>query len=193
MYLITRAIIFSLFLFSGLFAFSQEKTSALNFNELEIGVAAANAEAFYFGIYGKYSIPLTQKKHHFRTGVSLTTYADFKGESTDQAYLNNDVDMRLIPAVYIGYNFRFRRLGFALEIPFGTSIAITKGILVNERIGFERKYSNTEILWHYGIALTMNFKLNGGNKLDIHGFMPLVKDIAWSSPLIGVGWIKSIH
>lgn len=163
-----------------------------NNSEFEGGIAIAGAEAFYYGFYSKYNIALSQTKHYFKTGIGLTTYFDFKGESTSQAYLKNDVDMRIIPYFYVGYNFSFDRFDIAFELPLGTSIAVTKGTLVNERIGFERTYSNTEYLWHYGIGLSTKYKIRDNNKIGLYGFLPLIKDFAWSSPLVGIGWTRTI-
>ena len=171
-------------------SFAQETRQ--NNSEFEVGGAIAGFEAFYYGMYTKYNIALTQTKHYLKSGVGLTMYFDFKGESTSQAKLKDDVDMRIIPYFYLGYNFTFNRFDILLELPIGTSVAITKGTLVNERIGFERTYSNTEYLWHYGIALSAKYSINGKNKIGLYGFIPLVVDIAWTSPMIGFGWTKSI-
>lgn len=43
------------------------------------------------------------------------------------------------------------------EVPVGTSIAITKGTLINERVGFKRDYSNTELFWHYSLAFSPKY------------------------------------
>ena len=164
--------------------FAQETRQ--NYNEFEVGGAVAGAEAFYYGVYSKYNIALTKSKHYLKAGVGLTMYFDFKGESTSQAKLKDDVDMRIIPYFYIGYNFNFNRFDVSLELPIGTSIAITKGTLVNERIGFERTYSNTEYLWHYGLALSTKYSIDNKNKIGLYGFIPMIKDIAWTSPMIGI-------
>lgn len=171
--------------------FAQETRQ--NNHEFEVGGAIAGAEAFYYGTYSKYHIALTQSKHYLIAGIGLTVYFDFKGESTSQAYLKNDVDMRIIPYFYIGYNFTFNRFDILIELPIGTSIAVTKGTLVNERIGFERTYSNTEYLWHYGLALSTKYSVNDNNKIGFYGFMPMVKDLAWTSPMIGIGWTRKLE
>ena len=188
MYLIIRNIGVVLFFCLANTNLAQETQQ--NFNEFEVGGAIAGAEALYYGMYSRYNIALTQTKHYFKAGVGLTVYFDFKGESTSQAKLKNDVDMRIIPHFYLGYNFNIKRFDVSLELPIGTSIAITKGTLVNERIGFERTYSNTEYLWHYGLALSTKYRINNKNKIGLYGFAPLVKDYAWSSPLVGIGWTR---
>ena len=185
-YLIIRNIGTVLFLYLANINFAQETRQ--NFNEFEVGGAIAGAEAFYYGMYSRYNIALTQNKHYFKAGVGLTAYFDFKGESTSQAKLKNDVDVRIIPHFYLGYNFNIKRFDIALELPIGTSIAITKGTLVNDRIGFERTYSSTEYLWHYGIGLSTKYRIKVANKIGLNLFLPLVKDYAWSSPMVGVGW-----
>ena len=164
-----------------------------NNNELEIGGVIAGDEAFYYGFYSKYNVALTQSKHYLKGGIGLTIYFDFKGESTSQAKLKNDVDMRIIPYVFLGYNFNFNRFDLGIEVPIGASIAITKGTLVNEQIGFERTYSNTEILWHYGLALSVKYRINGKNKIGLYSFLPLVKDLAWTAPVLGIGWTTDIE
>lgn len=188
MYLIIRRITVVFFLCFAINTYAQDTVKN---SELEVGVAVAGAEALYYGVYSKYNIPLSHKKHYFFTGLGLTTYFDFKGESTDQAKLKNDVDMRLIPYIYLGYNFNIKRFDISLELPIGTSIAITKGTLVNDKIGFERTYSNTEFLWHYGIGLSTKYRISNTNKIGISLFLPLVRDYAWSSPMVGIGWTKT--
>lgn len=189
MYLIIRNIwvLFSLCLVNTTFA----QETRQNNSEFEVGGAIAGSEAFYYGAYSKYNIALTQSKNYLKTGIGLTVYFDFKGETTSQAYLKNDVDMRIIPYFYAGYNFTLNRFDISVELPIGTSIAITKGTLVNERIGFERTYSNTEYLWHYGLALSTKYSINDKNKIGFYGFFPLVKDFAWTSPLVGIGWTRT--
>lgn len=188
MYLIIRKITTFIFL---CFVVNVSAQDTLKTSEFEVGVAVAGAEAFYYGVYSKYDFPLTRKKHYLKAGIGLTSYFDFKGESTSQAKLKDDVDMRLIPYIYLGYNFNIKRFDISLELPIGTSIAITKGTLVNEKIGFERTYSNTEYLWHYGIGLSTKYRINNTSKIGINLFLPLVKDYAWSSPMVGIGWTKT--
>ena len=163
-----------------------------NNNALELGLNVAGDETLFYGANGKYIMQLSQKKHHFTLGLALTAYFDLKGESESAAYLKNDVDMRIIPAVHLGYALNFKNLQLNFELPVGTSIAITKGTLVNERVGFERSYSNTEILWHYGLAFSPKYRLSQRNQLGLYAFLPLVPDKAWSGYLFGIGWTKTL-
>jgi hypothetical protein len=159
-----------------------------NSNSVEIGFIVAGNEAIYYGGYGKFTMPLSQTKHYFTLGASLTSYFDFKGESTSEAYLKNDVDMRVLPNLVAGYSLNFKKFQLNLEIPIGLSIAITKGTLVNEKIGFEREYSNTEFFFNYGIALAPKYKINEKNLIGLYGFLPLVSDKAQSGYQFGVNW-----
>jgi hypothetical protein len=159
-----------------------------NSNSIEIGFLAAGNEAIYYGGYIKFTKPLSQTKHYFTLGASLSSYFDFKGESTNEAYLKNDVDMRVLPNLVGGYSLNFKKFQLNLEIPIGLSIAITKGTLVNEKIGFEREYSNEEIFFSYGIALAPKYKLNEKNLVGLYGFLPLVSDKAQSGYQFGVNW-----
>jgi len=186
MYSIIRNLVVLFFLCLANTTFAQK--SPQNNSEFEVGGAIAGAEALYYGFYSRYSVPITKTNHYLKAGIGLTAYFDFKGESTNQAYLKDDIDMRIIPYFYLGYNFTFNRFDVSLELPIGTSIAITKGTLVNENIGFERTYSNAEFLWHYGLALSTKYSINNKNKVGLYGFMPLVKDLAWTSPMTGIGW-----
>ncbi len=188
MYLIIRNVLTFIFLSLLKISFAQEQEVRQNGSEFEIGGIVADGEAFYYGVYSKYDIAITQSKHYLKAGIGLTMYFDFKGETTSQAKLKDDVDMRIIPYVYVGYNFNFKRFDISLELPIGTSIAITKGTLINERIGFKRSYSNTEYFWYFGVAVSTKYSINDKNKIGIYGSLPLVKDIAWSSPMIGIGW-----
>lgn len=159
-----------------------------NNNSIEFGLIAAGDETLFYGGYGKFTMPLTQKKHYFTLGASLTSYFDLKGESTSEAYLKNDVDMRVLPSLVAGYSLNFNKFQLNLEIPIGLSIAITKGTLVNEKIGFEREYSNKETFFNYGIALAPKYKINEKNLIGLYGFLPLVSDKAQSGYQFGVSW-----
>lgn len=163
-----------------------------NHQSLEIGLAISGLESIYYGLYGKYNIPISKKKHHFNIGFSLTSYFDFIGESRPDLYLKNNVDMRLIPAAYLGYSFTFKKTLLGVEIPLGTSLAITKGTLVSERIGFEQDYSNVVFLWHYGIETFVKYQLTTQHQIGLRVFIPLTKDKVGSSYLIGIGWTVKI-
>lgn len=172
-------------------AFAQNER--VNHNSLEAGILVAGAESLFYGASGKYIVPLSQKKHYPSLGLSLTMYFDLKGESEPGAYLKNDVDMRTIPALHLGYAFNFDRVQLNFELPVGASIALTKGTLMNERIGFERDFSNTEFLWHYGLTFSPKYRLNHENQIGLFGFLPLVPDKAWSAYQLGIGWTKTFH
>jgi hypothetical protein len=163
----------------------------INSNSLEAGFLVAGDEAIYYGGYAKYTLPLSQNKHYFTLGFSFTSYFDFKGESEPLAYLKNDIDMRLIPSVNPGYSLNFNRVQLNFEMPIGTSFAITKGTLVNERTGFERKYSNKEMFFFYGLLFAPKYKINKTNSIGIYGFYPLTDDKAQSGYQFGIGWTKS--
>lgn len=163
----------------------------INQNSLELGIYVAGDETIFYGVNAKFIIPITQKKHYPTLGFSLTTYFDLKGESESGAYLKNDVDMRIIPALNPGYSFNFKRVQLNFELPVGASIVITKGSLINERIGFSRDYSNTELLWHYGAAFSPKYRLNKRNQIGFNIFLPLVQDKAISGYLFGIGWAKT--
>ena len=163
----------------------------INNNSLEIGVIAAGDEALYYGGYSKYSMPLSQNKHHFTLSLSLTAYFDFKGESEPEAYLKNDIDMRLIPTMNIGYSLNFNKIQLNFEVPIGFSFAITKGTLVNERIGFERDFSNKETFFNYGFSFSPKYKINSSNSIGLYGFLPLINDKAQSGYQFGIGWTKT--
>lgn len=163
-----------------------------NSNSVEIGLIVAGNEAIYYGGHGKFTMPLTQNTNYFTLGVSLTSYFDFKGESSSEAYLKNDVDMRILPNLIAGYSLNFKKFQFNLEIPVGLSIAVTKGTLVNEKIGFERDYSNKEVFFNYGIALAPKYSVNEKNLIGLHGFLPLVSDKAQSGFQFGLNWTMLI-
>ncbi|WP_276165779.1 hypothetical protein [Zobellia alginiliquefaciens] len=186
MYLSIKGAVVILFLFIGSAVWAQEA----NTNSIEIGVLAAGDEALYYGAYGKYTIPLSQNKNHFTLGFSMVAYFDFKGESEPDAYLKNDVDMRLIPTANFGYSLNFNRIQVNVEVPVGLSFARTKGTLVNERIGFERDFSNNETFFNYGLFFSPKYKISSTNSLGLYGFLPLVSDKAQSGYQIGIGWTK---
>lgn len=185
MYSITRLTIIFISLLFVLNAKGQN-----NAPEFETGIATAGSEAFYLGGYSRYRVPISQGKNYFSFGVGLTYYFDFKGESYEKSYLKKDVDMRLIPNIFIAYDVNVGNFNFGIEVPIGTSIAITKGTLINERVNFERSYSNTEFLPHFGIGLSARYRLNEYNKIGVYGFADLLKDDAWSPPMTGIGWTR---
>ena len=190
MYLaIKKSIIIICILFHGNTIFSQNERR--NNNSFETGLLMAGDEAIYYGTYGKFRMPLSQTKHYFTLALSFTAYFDFKGESEPLAYLKNDVDMRLIPSIGLGYSFNLKKIQFNFEIPVGASFAITKGILVNERAGFERKYSNKEVFLNYGVIFSPKYRINTTNSIGVYGFLPLINDKAQSGYQIGLGWTKS--
>ncbi|CAZ97406.1 hypothetical protein Q4603_20575 [Zobellia galactanivorans] len=162
-----------------------------NNGSLEFGALVAGDEALYYGGYGKYNIPLSQNKHHFTLGFSMVAYFDFKGESEPEAYLKNDIDMRLIPTANIGYSLNFKRIQLNFEVPIGLSMAITKGTLVNEKIGFERDFYNQEIFFNYGLSFSPKYKLNRSNSIGLYSFLPLIEDKTQSGYQIGIEWTKT--
>lgn len=172
-------------------AFAQNQSEPVNHNALEMGIHVAGDETLFYGANAKYLMPLSQKKHHPTLSLSMTAYFDLKGESEAGAYLKKDVDMRIIPALHLGYSLNLKKVQLNFEIPVGTSIAITKGTLINERMGFDRVYSNTEFLWHYGLAFSPKYRLNKENQIGLNVFLPLVPDKAWSGYLFGIGWTKT--
>ena len=177
-------------LFIASIASAQDTTT--NNKSIEFGFIVAGNEALYYGGYGKFSMPLSQKKHYFTLGASLTSYFDFKGESTSEAYLKNDVDMRILPNLIAGYSLNFNKFEFNFEIPIGLSIAITKGTLVNEKIGFERDYSNNEVFFNYGLAFTPKYRINEKNLIGLYAFLPLIEDKAQSGYQFGISWTTFI-
>lgn len=175
-----------------LFDYAQAQNEPLNNNAVEWGLNFAGDETLFYGGNSKFIMPLSQRKHYPTFSISLTMYFDFKGESEPLAYLKKSVDMRIIPAIHLGYSFNFKRMQFNLEVPVGTSIAISKGTLINERAGFERDYSDTEMLWHYGVAFLPKYRLNDKNQIGLNVFYPLVPDKTWSGYLYGIGWTRTI-
>ena len=162
-----------------------------NNNSLEIGVLGAGDESFYYGGYSKFIVPLSNKKNYFTISFALTAYFDFKGESEPNAYLVDDIDMRLIPTVNFGYSLNFNKVQLNFEVPIGLSYAHTKGALVNETIGFERDYSNNEVFFNYGFSFSPKYKINNSNSFGLTTFLPFIKDKAQSGYQIGIGWTKT--
>ncbi|MFB1040947.1 MAG: hypothetical protein QMC35_10860 [Polaribacter sp.] len=151
-----------------------------NNNSLEVGVLGAGDESLYYGGYSKFIVPLSDKTNHFTISFALTAYFYFKGESEPDAYLVDDIDMRLIPTVNFGYSLNFNKVQLNFEVPIGLSYAHTKGAMVNERIGFERDYSNNEVFFNYGFSFSPKYKINNSNSIGITTFLPFIKDRAQS-------------
>ena len=185
MYFQIKKTLLILTLFITSIAYAQDIT---NKKTIDLGLNFAGDETIFYGAYGKFSTPLSQKKHHFITGVSLTSYFDFKGESTEGAVLKDDIDTRIIPSIFLGYSFNFKKIKLNFEIPIGASFAITKGKLVNEKIGFERDFSNKEVFLNYGVVINPKYQLNNQNYIGLYAFFPLIKDKAQSGYQFGVGW-----
>jgi hypothetical protein len=190
MYSQNKTIIFSLLILTGFTIYGQNEKKRNN-NSVEIGFNLAGKETVFYGIYGKYSMPLSQRRHHPTMSLTLMIYNDFKGESTSEAYLINDIDMRIIPSLNLGYSVNFKKIQLNLEAQIGSSIAITEGTLVNQKIGFERDYSNEEIFWHYGLSFSPKYRINKLNQIGIFTFVPLVLDKAQSGYQLGIGWTKT--
>jgi hypothetical protein len=190
MYSAIKIIMVSLCILSFEHAFAQSERS--NNNSIETGIHVAGDETLFYGANSKFIMPLSQKKHYPTLAHSLTISLDRKGESESRAYLKKAVDMRIMPALHLGYSLNFKNLQLNFEVPVGTSIAITKGTLINERVGFERDYSNTELFWHYGLAFSPKYRLNKANQIGLYGFLPLVPDKTSSGYLYGIGWTKSL-
>ncbi len=190
MYFQIKITLLILTLFVASLAAAQDTT---NKKTIDLGLNFAGDETIFYGAYGKFSMPLSQKKHHFITGVSLTTYFDFKGESTEDAYLKDDVDMRIIPNIFLGYSLNFKKIQLNFEVPIGASFAITKGTLVNEKFGFERSYSNKEVFLNYGAIFNPKYQLNKQNYIGVYAFVPLIADKAQSGYQFGIGWTKKIR
>ena len=189
MYLVNRIVFVGLCMLFFNQAVAQKRD--VNPTALEIGVHAAGDETLFFGANAKYILPLSQKRHYPTLGLALTMSFDLKGESESGAYLKNDVDMRIIPAIHPGYSLNFNKLQLNFEFTVGASFAITKGTLVNEKIGFERDYRNAEILWHYGLAFSPKYRLSKEHQIGLNTFLPLVPDKTWSGYLFGIGWTKT--
>lgn len=193
MYSIIRVfVLLSLWLtFSLARAQSYELSPPTAGNSLEIGILNAYGEAEYVGLYAKFSKPLTHGKHYLSVGAAFTTYFDFVGESGVNSRLQKDVDARFIPAIFLAGQVNFGRFSGSLETHLGSSIAHTRGTLVNNNIGFTGSYRNTEIFWHYGLGSSLKYMVKKGHSLGIYGFLPMVKDVAWSLPTIGIGWTRA--
>jgi hypothetical protein len=159
-----------------------------NDKSIETGFIVAGSETLFYGLYGKYAMPLTKKQHFVYLAPSLATYFDFKGESTSEAYLKNDVDMRIVPTINPGLSFNFGKFRFNIEVPVGVSVAITKGTLVNEKIGFEKAYSNTEVFFNYGVLFAPKYRINSKNQIGLYAFLPFISDKAQSGYQFGIGW-----
>lgn len=162
-----------------------------NNKSIETNFIVAGSETLFYGVSGKYIMPLSQNKHYFYIAPSIVTYFDFKGESTSDAYLKHDVDTRIVPTINPGFAINFRKLQVNFEVPLGASIAITKGTLVNDRLGFEQDYSTTEIFLNYGVLVAPKFRLNSLNQIGLHAFLPLIQDKAQSGYQFGVGWSRT--
>ena len=187
MYSVTRMLVIICLIFGSSSLYAQKT----NNNSLEIGLLGAGDEALYYGTYSKYIMPLSQKKHPFTLAFSLVAYFDFKGESEPDAYLKNDIDMRLIPTMNIGYALNFNKIQLHFELPIGATFALTKGTLVNERVGFERGFSNKEIFFNYGLSFSPKYRLNNSNSLGLYSYFPFTSDKAQSGYQIGIGWTKT--
>ena len=184
---IKKAITISCFLIGALLYSQNTKR---NNDLLELGGIIAGDETLFYGGYTKFIKPLSQNKHHFTLGISLTVYFDFKGESEPDAFLKNDIDMRFIPNINLGYSLNFNKVQLNFEIPVGMNLAWAKGTLVNERIGFERDFSNKEVFFNYGLSFTPKYRINNANSIGLFGFLPWVRDTAQSGYQIGVGWTR---
>jgi hypothetical protein len=68
------------------------------------------------------------------------------------------------------------------------SVAITKGTLVNEKIGFEKAYSNTEVFFNYGVLFAPKYRINSKNQIGLYAFLPFISDKAQSGYQFGIGW-----
>lgn len=171
--------------------YAQKTNNNNNNNSLEVGVLGAGDESLYYGGYSKFIVPLSNKINYFTISFALTAYFDFKGESEPNAYLVDDIDMRLIPTVNFGYSLNFNKVQLNFEVPIGLSYAHTRGTLVNERIGFERDYSNNEVFFNYGFSFSPKYKINNSNSIGLTTFLPFIKDKAQSGYQIGIGWTKN--
>lgn len=164
----------------------------LNSNKsIEAGFLVGGDETLYYGSYVKYHIPLSYNKNFFYIAPTITAYFDFKGESTSQAYLKNALDMRILLTINPGYSLNSGKFQINLEVPLGISVAITKGTLVNEKIGFQQDYSNREIFFNYGLQLSPKFRVDQKNLIGLSAFLPLVKDKAQSGYQLGLGWTRN--
>lgn len=159
---------------------------------IETGFLVAGDETIFYGSFVKYNIPLSQNRNFFYVAPTLTAYFDFKGESTGQAYLKNALDMRILLTINPGFSLNSGKFQLNLEVPLGISVAITKGTLVNEKIGFQQDYSNREIFFNFGVQLSPKFRVNQKNLIGLSAFLPLIKDKAQSGYQLGLGWTRNI-
>lgn len=162
-----------------------------NSNSLEIGGITSGSETLFYGGYAKYNIPLSKNKHHFTLAINLVAYFDFKGESEPEAYLKNDIDMRLLPSINFGYSLNFNKFQLNFEAPVGLNFATTKGTLVNKKIGFERDFNNKETFFNYGVSFSPKYKINKSNSIGLYTFLPLIDDKAQSGYQMGINWTKN--
>lgn len=157
--------------------------------ELDLGAVAGQGEVFYYGANTRVNATFRQWGNHYPTiGIGVQVYANFTGEIDAQTQLQNDVDMRIIPALYLGYGIIFNKFNIKFEIPVGVNITVTKGKLINEKIGFERNFNHSTVLPHVGAALHLQYQLHPKHRLGVFGFYPFTKDLAWSVPLGGLYW-----
>ncbi|MCH2043411.1 MAG: hypothetical protein MK212_04670 [Saprospiraceae bacterium] len=178
-------LILSLFSSLNLLAQSNNKIGL----ELDLGAVAGQGEVFYYGANTRVNASFRQWENHYPTiGIGVQIYANFTGEIDAQTQLQDDVDMRIIPALYLGYGIRFSKFNLKLEIPVGVTFAITKGKLINEKIGFERSFSHSTVLPHVGGAFHLQYQLHPKHRIGLFGFYPFTKDMAWSVPLGGLYW-----
>ncbi len=162
-----------------------------NNNSLELGVLGAGDESLYYGGYSKFIVPLSDKTNHFTISFALTAYFDFKGESEPDAYLVDDIDMRLMPTFNFGYSLNFNKVQLNFEVPIGLSYAHTKGTLVNETIGFERDYSNNTVFFSSVCPYSSNYNILHSHSTVLTTFLPFIKDKAQSGYQSVIGWTKT--
>lgn len=179
-------------LFGLMFSKAVAQQEQQHWSSLEVGAIVAGDETLFYGGYGKFTKPFSQRKHHFFGGCALTAYADFSGESASEAYLRKDFDARILPSLSIGYTMNFNRFQISAEVPVGASFAITKGTLVNEKYDFEQPYSNKEVFFNTGIIVSPKFSVNDRNRIGLHSFLPLVRDRAQSGFQVGVSWTRKL-
>lgn len=187
----TKIIITLLHLFILTEIIAQNKSNTNK--SIEAGILVAGNETIFYGSYVKYNIPLSYNKNFFYIAPTITAYFDFKGESTSQAYLKNALDMRILLTINPSYSFNSGKFQINLEVPIGISVAITKGTLVNEKIGFQQDYSNREIFFNYGVQLSPKFRVDQKNLIGLSIFLPLVKDKAQSGYQLGLSWTRNIE
>lgn len=172
-------------------SFSMLCAQKVNNKSIEIGAIVAGYEEFYYGGYTKFTMPLSQNKHHFTLALSLAAYFDFEGESEPEAYLKNDIDRRIIPTINFGYSLNFKRFQLNFEAPVGISFATTKGTLINDKIGFERDFYNKESFLNYGVSFLPKYRITKSNSVGLYVFFPLINDLAQSGYQMGINWTKT--